>query len=89
MELATLTRSLPGRVIAGIDHGMPNWTRQADARPASPLTLSREDTIAVHTLLRGEPGPAPGRYVTVEGVVIGETPAAPPPVVLGMRGLKS
>ncbi|MER7283424.1 LLM class flavin-dependent oxidoreductase [Dactylosporangium sp. NPDC000244] len=89
MELATLTQLFPGRVIAGIGHGMPDWMRQAGARPASPLTLLREYTIAVRALLRGEPGPAAGRYVAVEGVVIGEIPAAPPPVVLGVRGPKS
>ncbi|WP_433073739.1 LLM class flavin-dependent oxidoreductase [Dactylosporangium sp. CA-052675] len=89
MELATLTQLFPGRVIAGIGHGMPDWMRQAGARPASPLTLLREYTIAVRTLLRGEPGPAAGRYVAVEGVVIGETPTTPPPVVLGVRGPKS
>nr|BFE59108.1 LLM class flavin-dependent oxidoreductase [Dactylosporangium thailandense] len=89
MELATLTQLFPGRVTAGIGHGMPDWMRQAGARPASPLTLLREYTIAVRALLRGEPGPAAGRYVAVEGVVIGEIPAAPPPVVLGVRGPKS
>ncbi|WP_433603872.1 LLM class flavin-dependent oxidoreductase [Dactylosporangium sp. CA-139114] len=89
MELATLTQLFPGRVIAGIGHGMPDWMRQAGARPASPLTLLREYTVAVRALLRGELGPAAGRYVAVEGVVIGETPPTPPPVVLGVRGPKS
>ncbi|RZU53622.1 alkanesulfonate monooxygenase SsuD/methylene tetrahydromethanopterin reductase-like flavin-dependent oxidoreductase (luciferase family) [Krasilnikovia cinnamomea] len=89
MELATLAQLFPCRLIAGIGHGMPDWMRQAGAWPASPLTLLREYTIAVRTLLRGEPGPAAGRYVDVENVVIGETPAVAPPVVLGVRGPKS
>jgi 5,10-methylenetetrahydromethanopterin reductase len=89
MELATLAQLFPGRLIAGIGHGMPDWMRQAGAWPASPLTLLREYTVAVRTLLRGEPGPAAGRYVNVEGVVIGEVPQTVPPVVLGVRGPKS
>ncbi|SNY64723.1 LLM class flavin-dependent oxidoreductase [Paractinoplanes atraurantiacus] len=89
MELATLAQLFPGRLIAGIGHGMPDWMRSVGAWPASPLTLLREYTTAVRTLLRGEPGPAAGRYVDVEGVVIGETPQTVPPVVLGVRGPKS
>ncbi|WP_426502267.1 LLM class flavin-dependent oxidoreductase [Dactylosporangium sp. McL0621] len=89
MELATLAQLFPERLIAGIGHGMPDWMRQVGARPASPLTLLREYTVAVRALLRGEPGPAAGRYVQVEGVVIGETPSVVPPVVLGVRGPKS
>ena len=89
MELATLAQLFPGRLIAGIGHGMPDWMRQVGAWPASPLTLLREYTTAVRTLLRGEPGPAAGRYVDVAGVVIGEHPSIVPPVVLGVRGPKS
>ncbi|MFE7707290.1 LLM class flavin-dependent oxidoreductase [Streptomyces sp. NPDC057486] len=91
MELATLTQLYPGRLIAGIGHGMPDWMRQAGSWPASPLTLIKEYTTALRQLLRGEPGPAAGRYVRCEGVVLTETPAteAIPPVVLGVRGPRS
>ncbi|GIJ75052.1 N5,N10-methylene tetrahydromethanopterin reductase [Virgisporangium ochraceum] len=89
MELATLAQLFPGRLIAGIGHGMPGWMRQVGAWPASPLTLLREYATAVRALLRGEPGPPAGRYVDVEGVVIGEIPETAPPVVLGVRGPKS
>ncbi|MBM2616541.1 LLM class flavin-dependent oxidoreductase [Actinoplanes sp. LDG1-06] len=89
MELGTLAQLFPGRLIAGIGHGMPDWMRQVGAWPASPLTLLEEYTVALRTLLRGEPGPTAGRYVDVEGVVIGERPRAVPPVVLGVRGPKS
>ncbi|MFF8596967.1 LLM class flavin-dependent oxidoreductase [Streptomyces sp. NPDC015220] len=91
MELATLAQLHPGRLIAGIGHGMPDWMRQAGNWPASPLTLLKEYTTALRRLLRGEPGPANGRYVRCEGVVLTETPAAEaiPPVVLGVRGPRS
>lgn len=89
MELATLTQLFPGRVVAGIGHGMPDFMRRAGAWPASPLTLLREYTVAVRALLRGEQGPPAGRYVDVSGVVLTELPDVPPPVVLGVRGPKS
>ncbi|MFJ7257319.1 LLM class flavin-dependent oxidoreductase [Streptomyces sp. NPDC098085] len=79
----------PGRLIAGIGHGMPDWTRQAGARPASPLTLLKEYTTALRLLMCGEPGPTDGRYVRCEGVVLTETPDIVPPVILGVRGPKS
>ncbi len=89
MELATLAQLFPGRLIAGIGHGMPTWMREVGAWPESPLTLLREFTVALRTLMRGEPGPAAGRYVSVEGVRIEEVPEVLPPVVLGVRGPRS
>jgi 5,10-methylenetetrahydromethanopterin reductase len=89
MDLATLAQLFPRRVIAGLGHGMPGWMRSVGGWPASPLTLLREYTVAVRTLLRGEPGPAAGRFVSVEGVVLEEHPEIVPPVVLGVRGPKS
>ncbi|MGN3957463.1 LLM class flavin-dependent oxidoreductase [Streptomyces sp. WAC8370] len=89
MELATLAQLYPGRLIAGIGHGMPDWMRQAGTWPASPLTLLKEYTTALRQLLRGRPGLANGRYVRCEGVVLTETPDIVPPVVLGVRGPRS
>lgn len=89
MELATLAQLFPGRLIAGIGHGMPGWMRDIGAWPASPLTLLREYTVALRGLLRGEPGPAAGRYVQVTGVTLTEVPKVVPPVVLGVRGPRS
>ncbi|GAA1824309.1 LLM class flavin-dependent oxidoreductase [Agromyces salentinus] len=89
MEIGTLGQLFPNRFIAGIGHGMPVWMRQIGAWPASPLTLLAEYTTAVRALLRGEAGPAAGRYVNVEGVVLDELPASVPPVLLGVRGPKS
>lgn len=89
MELATLAQLFPGRLIAGIGHGMPAWMRGVGAWPQSPLTLLREDAVALRTLLRGDPGPAAGRYVQVEGITLAEIPDVVPPVVLGVRGPRS
>ena len=89
MELATLAQLHPGRVIAGIGHGMPGWMRQAGCWPASPLTLIKEYAQALRLLIAGKPGPTNGRYVRCEGVVLTEVPDVVPPVVLGVRGPKS
>src|ERR1700712_2919663 len=53
MELATLERMFPGRVIAGIGHGVQEWMAQVGVRPQSPLTLLREYTVALRGLLAG------------------------------------
>ncbi|MBK6013974.1 LLM class flavin-dependent oxidoreductase [Streptomyces sp. MBT53] len=89
MELATLAQLHPGRLIAGVGHGMPGWMRQAGSWPASPLTLIKEYAAALRLLVAGKPGPANGRYVRCEGVIITEVPEIVPPVVLGVRGPKS
>ncbi|ROR46764.1 LLM class flavin-dependent oxidoreductase [Kitasatospora cineracea] len=90
MELATLAQLHPGRLTAGVGHGMRDWMEQSGgAWPASPLTLLREYTTALRALLRGEDGPADGRYVRCAGVRLTETPDVVPPVVLGVRGPRS
>ncbi|WP_308199879.1 LLM class flavin-dependent oxidoreductase [Actinotalea sp. K2] len=88
MEIATLGQLFPGRVIAGIGHGMPDWMRSLGAWPASPLTLLEETTTAVRSVLRGTPVP-PGRYVTVDHEEFLELPDVVPPLVLGVRGPRS
>jgi alkanesulfonate monooxygenase SsuD/methylene tetrahydromethanopterin reductase-like flavin-dependent oxidoreductase (luciferase family) len=89
MELATLAQLFPGRLIAGIGHGIPSWMRSVSAWPESPLTLISEYATAIRILLQGEPGPKAGRYVRVEGVILEEVPEIVPPIVLGVRGPKS
>ncbi|WP_449351147.1 LLM class flavin-dependent oxidoreductase, partial [Streptomyces shaanxiensis] len=89
MELATLAQLHPGRIVAGIGHGMPGWMRSVGSWPESPLTLIKEYARALRLLVAGKPGPADGRYVRCEGVVLTEIPDTVPPVILGVRGPKS
>src|SRR5689334_19619259 len=42
MELANLARLHPGRLAAGIGHGVQDWMRQAGAAAVSPLSLLEE-----------------------------------------------
>lgn len=83
MELATLERLAPGRVIAGLGHGVLDWMGQVGARAESPLTLLREYTTAVRALLDGETVDAAGRYVKLDGVALDWAPQTPPELVLG------
>ncbi len=91
MELATLAQFGPGRLIAGIGHGVQDWMEQIGARTPSPLTTLEEVIVAVRRLLRGEDVSAEGREVQLRGVRL-DAPPAPahvPPVVAGVRGPKS
>ena len=54
MEIATLSRLFPGRLTAGVGHGVLDWMGQVGARAESPMTLLREYTAALYALLRGE-----------------------------------
>jgi alkanesulfonate monooxygenase SsuD/methylene tetrahydromethanopterin reductase-like flavin-dependent oxidoreductase (luciferase family) len=89
MELATLARLHPGRLHAGLGHGIAEWMRQVGAKPASQLTLLEEMTVAVRALLRGETVSTEGRYVRLRGVALDHPPETAPPVSLGVRGPKS
>lgn len=89
MELNSLAELFPGRVIAGIGHGMPSWMRQVGEWPASPLTLLRETVGAIRSLLHGDRVTVDGRYVSVAGLRLESPAGRPPPVLAGVRGPKS
>ncbi|WP_210508108.1 LLM class flavin-dependent oxidoreductase [Naasia sp. SYSU D00057] len=82
MELATLAQLFPGRIDAGIGHGMPGWLRQIDAWPWRPLALLEQTLITVRRLLAGEE--AGGARLDPAAV-----PMAPPPLLAGVRGPRS
>ena len=54
MEMATLGRAFPGRLTAGIGHGVPAWTQQMGVYPRSPLSVLREVVTTIRRLLEGE-----------------------------------
>jgi alkanesulfonate monooxygenase SsuD/methylene tetrahydromethanopterin reductase-like flavin-dependent oxidoreductase (luciferase family) len=89
MEVATVARLFPGRFLPGIGHGIQDWMAQAGARVASPLTLLREYTEAMHALLRGETVTVSGRYVNLDGVKLEYPPLEPVPVYAGATGPKT
>lgn len=89
MEFATLERMFPGRLIAGVGHGVQDWMQQVGARVASPLTLLEEYTTALRRLLAGEQVTVTGRYLQLDTVRLDWPPVAPPPLVVGGAGPKT
>ena len=89
MELATLQRMFPGRLVAGVGHGVQSWMGQVGARVASPLTLLREYTVALRALLAGETVTARGRYVSLDAVALDWPPREPAPLMVGGSGPRS
>ncbi|MBF8186664.1 LLM class flavin-dependent oxidoreductase [Nonomuraea sp. K274] len=89
MELGNLARVHPGRLAAGIGHGVTDWMRQVGAAPPSPLALLEETITSVRALLRGETVTLHGRAVHLDGVSLVHPPAVPPPVLAGVKGPRS
>ncbi|SDT72718.1 LLM class flavin-dependent oxidoreductase [Actinoplanes derwentensis] len=84
MEIATLARIHPGRIVAGIGHGVPGWMKQAGVYPKSPLSLLEETVVAIRGLLKGETVTLDGREVHLDGVKLVHPPTVVPPVVTGV-----
>ncbi|MCR2824365.1 LLM class flavin-dependent oxidoreductase [Microbacterium sp. zg.Y909] len=83
MELATLAQLFPGRVDAGIGHGMPDWMRSVGAWPDRPLRALEDHVTTLRTLLGGG---ALDAGVRLDATSV---PTEPPPLLLGVRGPKS
>ena len=84
MEVATVARVFPGRLVAGIGHGVTEWMADVDAVARSPLALLEETISSVRALLRGERVVVEGREVRLSGVQLIHPPTEPPPVVAGV-----
>ncbi|MCX4739370.1 LLM class flavin-dependent oxidoreductase [Streptomyces antibioticus] len=84
MELATLARVFPGRLVAGIGHGVREWMAQAGVAPRSPLALLEETITSVRALLSGQRVTLDGREVRLDGIELVHPPAEVPPVVAGV-----
>ncbi|GGN69892.1 N5,N10-methylene tetrahydromethanopterin reductase [Actinoplanes lobatus] len=89
MEIANLARVHPGRVVAGLGHGVRDWMRQVGVAPKSPLAMLEESVTAVRGLLRGETVTLDGREVHLDGVRLVHPPEVVPPVVTGVIREKS
>jgi 5,10-methylenetetrahydromethanopterin reductase len=89
MEIATLCGLAPGRVIAGIGHGVQDWMEQIGARTPAPVTTLAEVIATVKRLLAGERVTFEGRHVHLREVQLDRPPAVVPPVLAGVRGPRS
>ncbi len=89
MEISTLCRLFPDRLLPGIGHGVQPWMQQVGGKVDSPLTLLREYATALRRLLAGETVSVDGRYVQLDAVALDWPPSTPPPLALGGEGPKS
>jgi 5,10-methylenetetrahydromethanopterin reductase len=89
MELATLERLYPGRLIAGIGHGVGPWMHQVGVAVASPLTALEETFVGVRALLSGDLVQMSGRYVTLDGIRLVHPPVTVTPLLAGVMNPKS
>jgi alkanesulfonate monooxygenase SsuD/methylene tetrahydromethanopterin reductase-like flavin-dependent oxidoreductase (luciferase family) len=89
MEIATLAQLAPGRLLAGIGHGVQDWMGQMGARTPSPLTTLEEAITIVRRLLHGETVTFEGSVFTMTDVTLAAPPVDPPPVLAGVRGPRS
>lgn len=88
MELATLARAHPGRLLPGIGHGVPAWTQQMGLYPPSPLRTFREVLTSLRRLLDGETLTEDTGTFTYNGVTLTH-PAPGLPLYGGVVGPKS
>jgi alkanesulfonate monooxygenase SsuD/methylene tetrahydromethanopterin reductase-like flavin-dependent oxidoreductase (luciferase family) len=88
MEVSTLSRVHPGRLIAGIGLGVPGWIRQMGLYPPSALGAMRECVTSVRRLLAGEELTAEGRTFTFDRVGLTYPEHAPTPIHMGVSGPK-
>ena len=89
MEIATLAQLAPGRLLAGIGHGVQEWMDQMGARTPSPLTTLDEAITIVRRLLHGQAVTFDGSVFTMRDVALDAPPAEVPPVLAGVRGPRS
>lgn len=89
MEIATIARLFPDRFVAGIGHGILDWMGQAGVRARSPVTLLREYSAALRSLLHGESVTTDGEYVKLTDVGLVYPPDPVPPLLIGAVGPKT
>ena len=90
MEIATLARLFPGRLLPGLGHGVLDWMAQVGAR----VPIADDPAAGVHRprcancCTAGRVQLA-GRYVQLDGVALDWPPAQVPPLLVGARGPKT
>lgn len=89
MEIATLARAYPGRIITGIGHGVPFWMKQMGLYPKSPMTSMRSVITTMRSLLGGETVTIPDGPFTFDNVTLAHPVPHPIPLYTGVVGPKS
>jgi alkanesulfonate monooxygenase SsuD/methylene tetrahydromethanopterin reductase-like flavin-dependent oxidoreductase (luciferase family) len=89
MEVASLSRTYPGRFALGIGHGLPVWTGQMGLTPKSSLTCLRECMTSVADLLQGKVVDREGRYFQFRAIQLAYPSIEPVRLLTGVVGPRS
>ncbi len=88
MEIATLSRAFPGRVLPGIGHGVPAWTAQMGLTVSSPMAALRENLVGVRDLLGGQKADGEGKVHSFHQVTLTHPASEYVPLYTGVLGDK-
>ena len=88
MEIATLARAFPGRLMPAVGLGVPVWLEQMGLQPSSPLRAVRECVASLRTLLEGGRLDESSGLFTFNGVELVYPVTEPVPLQLGVAGPK-
>ncbi|MCL5995432.1 MAG: LLM class flavin-dependent oxidoreductase [Chloroflexi bacterium] len=89
MELTTLARAFPNRILPGFGHGLATWMAQIGAAPRSSMKSLSETVSAIRQLLNGEMVTMHGEQVKLDKVQMHLTVASVPPLYVGAMREKS
>lgn len=89
MEITTLARAFPGRILPGFGHGVGSWMDQIGAAPRSSMKTLSATVTAIRQLLGGEMLTTHGDDVHLEQVQMQLTPDQIPPLYVGAMREKS
>ncbi len=88
MEITTLARAYPDRILPGFGHGVSSWMKQIGAAPKSSMTALHETVETVRRLLTGEKITIQGE-INLDQVQMNLTPQNIPPLYVGAMREKS
>ncbi len=89
MDITTLARAFPGRILPGFGHGVGAWMAQIGVAPKSSLKALLETIMAVRQLLDGQSVTLHGSHVHLEQVQMLVMPESIPPLYMGAMREKS
>ncbi|MCC3312990.1 LLM class flavin-dependent oxidoreductase [Nocardia africana] len=88
MEIATLARAFPNRIMPGIGHGIPAWIGQMGLTPRSPMAALRESLTSIRALLGGQSVSVEGKAFTFRDVSLAHSAESHVPLYTGVLGDK-
>ena len=89
MEITTLARAFPGRILPGFGHGVGSWMAQIGAAPKPSLETLAGTVASVRGLLNGELVTTHQGQVNLEKVRMTTAPGVVPPVYIGAMRAKT